>query len=262
MGIRERLLAEAVETAVSSIGKTGQAGALVGKIEPIAGTDFLTLARSVPNPYLAEFELTQADPIFRTALSIAMGRSSSTEMGWKAANLLQQDRRLALTNKYAWAVPTAEALATVARHGPVIEAGAGSGYWTSLLRKMNVDVVAFDQHGMNLAKNFYHERSAVPAWTHVIKGTETMMDKNPHRTLFMSFPPARDPFALNVLNRYRGNRFLFAGELGEGSVTGDSAFQEILASDWKAVQRVDLPNWGCNAGWLWDALHVFDRLPK
>lgn len=85
-----------------------------------------------------------------------MGRSSSTEMGWKAANLLQQDRRLALTNKYAGAVPTAEALATVARHGPVIEAGAGSGYWT----------------------------------------------------------------------------------------------------------RVDLPSWGCNAGWLWDALHVFDRLAK
>lgn len=45
---------------------------------------------------------------------------------------------------YAFAVPTSEAIAVLKRYSPVVEVGAGTGYWASLLRKAGADVTALD----------------------------------------------------------------------------------------------------------------------
>ncbi|GGM06463.1 methyltransferase domain-containing protein [Dactylosporangium sucinum] len=53
-------------------------------------------------------------------------------------------RRRELAARLAWAIPTEAALALIGDHGPILETGAGTGYWAALLRARGVDVVATD----------------------------------------------------------------------------------------------------------------------
>ncbi len=215
-------------------------------------------AAAVPNPYLAEFTALQKDPSYRRAIDIARGRIDSSSSEYMAAFRQQREMRYSLTNKYAWAVPNQEALATIAAEGRVVEAGAGSGYWASLLRSMKTDVVAFDQHGTDLAANHFHKGSPVKAWTDIAKGDASAVRHHGDRSLFMSFPPHDEPFAYDVLKNYRGNRFVYVGE-GPGGVTGDDKFFNLLAKRWKEERTVAIPNWEASDGFLRDALTVYVR---
>ena len=49
-----------------------------------------------------------------------------------------------LARLYAFAVPNTAALAELSTHAPIVEIGAGTGYWASQLKNMGVDVVAYD----------------------------------------------------------------------------------------------------------------------
>ena len=42
------------------------------------------------------------------------------------------------------AVPTAQAIKTLAKLGPIVEMGAGSGYWAAMLEERKADVIAYD----------------------------------------------------------------------------------------------------------------------
>jgi hypothetical protein len=53
-------------------------------------------------------------------------------------------RRRELAARFAWAIPAPAALAAVAEAGPLVETGAGTGYWAALLRELGADVVATD----------------------------------------------------------------------------------------------------------------------
>ena len=53
--------------------------------------------------------------------------------------------RRELVVRYSWSVPTPEAVASIAAHGPLVDPMAGSGYWSYLLDLAGVDVVAFDR---------------------------------------------------------------------------------------------------------------------
>jgi hypothetical protein len=50
-----------------------------------------------------------------------------------------------MADKYAWAVPDARALRIIASFSPIVEIGAGRGYWGSLLSKAGVDYIGFDR---------------------------------------------------------------------------------------------------------------------
>ena len=49
-----------------------------------------------------------------------------------------------LTRSVGFGVPNEAALALVAKYGPLVEVGAGTGYWAALLRARGVDVDAYD----------------------------------------------------------------------------------------------------------------------
>ncbi|KAG7397358.1 hypothetical protein PHYBOEH_000870 [Phytophthora boehmeriae] len=48
--------------------------------------------------------------------------------------------------KYSWAIPDERALQIIKHYGPIVEMGAGSGYWARLLQLRGVDIVAYDLH--------------------------------------------------------------------------------------------------------------------
>ena len=51
-----------------------------------------------------------------------------------------------LSHVASFAIPNEAALATIAENAPLIECGAGTGYWSALLQQRGVDVLAFDSH--------------------------------------------------------------------------------------------------------------------
>jgi tetratricopeptide (TPR) repeat protein len=77
------------------------------------------------NPYLEIFEL----------LNNRYSASDARRFG-----------RDSLVRKYSWAIPDEEALATIGSYTPLVEIGAGTGYWAALLRKRGADMIAYDSH--------------------------------------------------------------------------------------------------------------------
>ena len=51
-----------------------------------------------------------------------------------------------LTRCLGFGVPGEEALEACARYAPLVEVGAGTGYWAAVLRARGVEVEAFDLH--------------------------------------------------------------------------------------------------------------------
>lgn len=89
---------------------------------------------------------------------------------------------------YAFAAPNERALAAMTALAPVLEVGAGVGYWTHLLRERGVTVVATDelptvQCSMDTV-NQYHGR--VPPWTHVEQAASTCSGDYPCASLHSS----------------------------------------------------------------------------
>ncbi|CAE7779657.1 unnamed protein product, partial [Symbiodinium sp. CCMP2592] len=150
---------------------------------------------------------------------------------------------------YSYAVPSERALRRLAAEAPLLEIGAGTGYWAYMLRRRSVVVHAYD---IRLARddNEYHGHS--PAWTRVERGGPEAAANHAGSALFLCYPPPGN-MALQVLNFFPGDRVLLVGEW-----SGDTAsqkFQEKLMQTFELVETVPLPNWADTAA----ALSVWQR---
>lgn len=157
-----------------------------------------------------------------------------------------------LVGKYAWAIPCRAALDVLAKHAPLVEMGAGTGYWTWLLRKRGVDVAAFDQDPPPSGANHWHAGSE--SWTKIEIGGPSALACFAGHTLFLCWPPYADPMAAECLKLYRGNRLVFVGE-GQGGCTGDHTFWSLLNDGWEQIEEVTIPQFNG----LHDYMQVFAR---
>lgn len=159
---------------------------------------------------------------------------------------------------YAWAIPNEEALFEIKQYAPLIELGAGSGYWAWLLREqLATNILCYDiaPPSSSSEENTFHPKAQT--WTEVLKGDESILDSHGERNLFLCWPPAeghsQEEFALRVLSRFAGEYFLFVGE--ESCATGNEKFHELLQSEWTQIKCAELPRWeACD-----DSLFVFRR---
>jgi hypothetical protein len=154
------------------------------------------------------------------------------------------ERRRELASRFAWAIPTGEALDLLARHGPLVECGAGMGYWAALLRARGVDVVAFDAAPPGReTRNAYHPDARQP-WTEVLRApSAAAARRHPGRSLVLCWPPYGDDAAsYAVLRAYRGDAVIHIGEPAEGA-TGSVRFHRELGLNWTLVEALDLPHW-------------------
>lgn len=109
-----------------------------------------------------------------------------------------------LLERYAWAIPDARALKILQHYSPLIEIGAGRGYWSRLLSDMdNVDIVAFD-------RTVYDRR-----WFDVQRGGPEVLSRSiaDERSLFLCYPDESNNLGLKCLRRYRGEVIVHVGEL-------------------------------------------------
>lgn len=162
------------------------------------------------------------------------------------------ERRHDLVRLYAWAIPNEEALDTLAKLAPIVEMGAGTGYWAWLLRVRGVDVMAYDKAPPRLAKK--NAFSFTCQWTGVLPGRPAKLAKYSNRTLFLCWPDYRTDFASRCIEAYTGDTVVYVGE-GRGGCTGDDKFHDLLEFGWGCQKTVQIPRWGG----IYDAMFVWRR---
>lgn len=185
------------------------------------------------NPYLELFRLLTASP--SQLLDLA-------------------ERRRELASLFSWAIPTEAALAVLARYAPLVECGAGMGYWAALLRARGVDALAYDRVAPG-RRNEHHKRARQP-WTQIERASSVeAARRHGERTLVLCWPPYDDDAAsYAALRAYPGEVVIHIGERDEGA-TGSVRFHRELALNWTLAEELDLPHWSR----LQDRLMVYRR---
>ena len=176
-----------------------------------------------------------------------------------------------------YAAPSEEALATLAEHAPLVELGAGTGYWSAVLQQRGVDIVAFDSEppSADLLNNFFSDFT----FTDVQKGSGSMLfverPELAKRALLLVWPNnpdyvdnpevalAQDCEAENAiwdadcLEAYMaagGTKVIYVGEresqiaLVQGAprdsgITGSRRFQAMLQENFTLEREVDVLRW-------------------
>lgn len=148
--------------------------------------------------------------------------------------------RRALTNRYSFAIPSKMALEAIAEHSPIVEMGAGSGYWASELTKIGAKVVAYDYKppGPN-SKNHY----GYPIKYFDVKyGCPGKVLDRPDHALFLCWPPFDLKVSEKSLLAYTGNTVIYIGEGGDGC-TGTKRFRRLLDERWEKIDEIQIPQW-------------------
>ena len=141
----------------------------------------------------------------------------------------------------------------VAKHGPIQEFGAGCGYWAAILKKRGVDILACERDP-KAESNEFILRDADPDV--VIQG-DPFDHLTDDRALMLIWPYSDESthkgdglaWDAEMLMNYQGSKVIYVGDWPSQGV-GVSApkccsesFLDILESEWKIVEHVELPCW-------------------
>lgn len=140
-----------------------------------------------------------------------------------------------MTKSFSWAIPTEEAIKAIAELEPIVEIGAGTGYWGWLLRQCGAHVKLYDRKPK---KNYWIEGM----WTGVIEGTERNAKRYPDHALMLCWPLYDHPMAFKCLERYKGDTVIYVGE-SYGGCTADDAFHKMLGERFAQVTEIEIPRW-------------------
>lgn len=165
------------------------------------------------------------------------------------------DHRWEATHTMAWAVPDDEAIAICVKYSPLVEIGAGAGYWAALIEDAGGDIRAYDRAPLwgTRHNNFFRQDMVdyVRVWQ---GGPEKLRCKvNEDRTLFLCWPPYTDPMAANCLTHFP-RRVIYVGE-GEYGCNADERFFKLLDDYYDELLVHDIPQWEG----LHDRLYVYER---
>lgn len=176
------------------------------------------------------------------AVSVGRNRTKRTQTARKIV-----EYRRVFVDVFAYAVPNAAAIETVVAHSPIIEIGAGSGYWARLVMEAGGTVAACDV-------------DPPPAkWAPVVEMDgiaflDALADVHEDAALLLCWPPPCSEMADRALRAYDGETVVYVGE-GRGGCTADEAFHERLHGEFELVETVAIPTY---MG-MRDRLEVWER---
>ncbi|SNS13647.1 hypothetical protein SAMN05443665_1001158 [Actinomadura meyerae] len=172
--------------------------------------------------------------------------------------------QMLLQATYAYAIPSPQTIEWVTNFCsdlPIVELGAGRGYWAAQLARAGMTIDAYDSEPPDKATNTSFPRAAgqVDVWHPVENLTEYATHARlANHALFLCWPPGwGDPMSSEALTFFEdagGERLVYIGE-PQGGKTGNDAFFDALHARWK-LESVD-PNfvswWGeadVAQGWI------------
>jgi len=144
--------------------------------------------------------------------------------------------RKELFNTYSRAVPTEEALRAIVRLSPLVEMGAGTGYWASLLNHLGADIIAYDRID---SVNLWH--TGPTRFFDVKNGSPESLLNHSDRSLFLCWPPADSKMAVECLRNWKGRELAYVGDFN--GLTGDQEFYDVLRRDFVLTQTIEIPQW-------------------
>lgn len=171
---------------------------------------------------------------------------SSWELREDISDLRQKqwDVRSLCQSRYAWAIPDEDAVQLIARYSPIVEVGAGTGYWAWMISQVGGEIECFDNYSSHVDKHglWYPVRFG---------GSETADTKD---SLFLCWPPYNSCFAYNCIRNHRGKHVIYIGEGHEGC-TADNNFHEYLIAHYTRIESYQHPRWEG----IYDTLTIWER---
>ena len=157
--------------------------------------------------------------------------------------------RRTLTKKFAWAIPDQTAIELCCKYSPIIEIGAGTGYWASLISAQGGKITCFDKYVDH--NDYGHTKQYIE----VAQGDHTILERFPHiKTLFLCWPPYDTAMAYNCIKAFKGKYLIDIGE-GPHGCTGNDAFHNELEVNWDLVENYCIPQWDG----MHDELNIYKR---
>jgi putative endonuclease len=174
--------------------------------------------------------------------------------------LLLNEKRSEFVCRYAFSIPTIDIVEQIAGYSPLVEIGAGGGYWAMCISDAGADIIAYDNRPPGVEPPWeLHDgnRWFDDTWFHVHEGDESMAGRYPDRTLLMCWPPLYDPMALKALRQYReagGKTLIFIGS--QRSSADEEFFRELEMME--LVRSVRLWSWPDSD----ERMMIYDLTPR
>ncbi len=203
-----------------------------------------------------EGEWKISNPYLEEALALVEAHKKNDREGLLS---LLNEARPDYISRYAFSIPTIDIVEEIAACSPLVEIGAGGGYWARCLRGAGADIIAYDSRppGEEAPWDWREGNQWFDdTWFHVQEGDETMAGRYPERTLFLCWPPIFDPMAANALRLYRaagGKTLIFIGS--RGSSADDDFYHDL--EKLKMVRSLKLWSWPGVDDWMW----IYDLTP-
>ncbi len=184
-------------------------------------------------------------------------------LGWVLHYVREIGRRRRFIKEYSWSVPTPTAIAAIAElidNRRLLEIGAGSGLWSSLLNATGISVTATDDYSwtalMNEKKQRLPSGFTVPAGrffpVEQLDGPTAVRKYPEHQALLVCWPPPDRSWAFQALACFQGDQVVFIGDKG---CTADEAFYAELATGWQQHHEISIPTWPG----IHDAIYLYER---
>lgn len=154
----------------------------------------------------------------------------------------QRRQRRHFIDKYGFSIPISEAIDALRKYSPLLEIGAGSGYWSRLMRNEGIDVVATDPscdafYGFDVGKHFPVE--PLPG--------KTAVRHYPRRNVFCSWPSLKHTWLRQAARAMRPGRTLIV--VREDS-TADERTWDYIEGTFRHVENIEIPCWSGTHDWI------------
>ena len=147
---------------------------------------------------------------------------------------------------FAWAIPNAEALDYLCQQSPIIEVGAGSGYWAHRIAELGGEITAWDpkdwllqgQHLDIAMPEPWYPCERVPAHHVEFPPPPGIGVLKRYPTLFMCWPGFLETWPAKLLERFPGNQFIY---VGDDSLCANDEFHDRLDTEWEIRTVIEIP---------------------
>lgn len=149
--------------------------------------------------------------------------------------------------RYAWAIPTKEVVELIAAHSPIVEIGAGTGYWAFLIEQVGGDIICSDKEPPELTDQWYPVHWA----DHTCLEDGGFAD----RALFICWPRFDEMWSVDALEFYDGDTVIYIGEGRSGCTAPEPFFDRLDQEGWQQTHDHDIPIWEG----MKDRLTIYER---
>ncbi len=151
-----------------------------------------------------------------------------------------------LCKMFSFAIPNEDALHAIGIYGPILEVGAGTGYWAHELQERGRQVIPTD-----ITQPEFNRYEFTKTWTQITQCNALEAIEKYHKevaALLIIWPCYASGWAFKAAKAfsdkkgYKKSRIIYIGE-GERGCTADDEFHEFLNKDCELIEQVNIPQW-------------------